>query len=138
MYRDSNKFSRAVRIDNKTPPHITSKFAQTWMARYLWPKRCVHDNGGEFVGWEFQEFLQKANVKDVPTTSQNPTSDSICECMHQSVGNILRTMLHGNPPENVTKANELINGALSTAQHAIRTSVHTTLGSSIGRKRQNL
>ena len=52
--------------------------------------------------------------------------------MYQSVGNILRTMLHVNPPENVTKANELINDALSTAQHAIRTSVHTTLGSSPG------
>ena len=52
--------------------------------------------------------------------------------MYQSVGNILRTMLHVNPPENVTKANELINDALSTAQHAIRTSVHTTLDSSPG------
>ena len=58
-----------VRIDNKTAQHIRSKFAQTWMARYPWPKCCVHDNGGEFVGWEFQQFLQKENVKDIPTTS---------------------------------------------------------------------
>ena len=52
--------------------------------------------------------------------------------MHQSVGNILCMMLHGNPPENATKANELINYALSTAQHAMRTIIHTTLGSSPG------
>ena len=58
-----------VRIDHKTSQHTTSKFAQSWMARYPWPKRCVHDNGGELVGWEFQEFLQKYNVKHVPTTS---------------------------------------------------------------------
>jgi hypothetical protein len=121
-----------IRIDHKTSQHITSKFAQSWMARYPWPKRCIHDNGGEFVGWEFQEFLQKFNVKDVPTTSRNPTANSVCKRMHQSVGNILRTMLHGNPPENVTKANELVDDALSTAQHAMRTSVHTTLGSSPG------
>ena len=121
-----------IRIDNKTSQHVTSKFAQSWMARYPWPKRCIHDNGGEFVGWEFQEFLQKCNVKDVPTTSRNPTANSVCERMHQSVGNILRTMLHGNPPKNVTKANELVDDALSTAQHAMRTSVHTTLGSSPG------
>ena len=51
-----------VRIDRKTSEHITSRFAQSWMARYPWPKRCVHDNGGEFVGWEFQQFLDKCNV----------------------------------------------------------------------------
>ena len=52
--------------------------------------------------------------------------------MHQTVGNILRTLLHGNPPENVSKANELVDKALSIEQHALRTSVHTTLGSSPG------
>ena len=38
-----------VRIDNKTSEHISAKFAQAWMARYPWPKPCIHDNGGEFV-----------------------------------------------------------------------------------------
>ena len=52
--------------------------------------------------------------------------------MHQSVGNILRTMLHGNPPENMTKGNKLMDDALSTAQHAMRTSVHITFGRSPG------
>ncbi len=121
-----------IRVDRKTSEHITNRFAQSWMARYPWPTRCVHDNGGEFVGWEFQEFLDKCNVKDVPTTSRNPQSNAICERMHQSVGNILRTLLHGDPPKNVTKANEMVDEALSIAQHAMRTSVHTTLGSSPG------
>ena len=52
--------------------------------------------------------------------------------MHQSVGNILRTLLYGNPPENVSKGNELIDEALSIAQRAMTTTVHTTLGSSPG------
>ena len=52
--------------------------------------------------------------------------------MHQTVGNILRTLLHGNPVANVTKANGLIYESLSAVQHAMRTSVHTTLGSSPG------
>ena len=92
-----------VRIYKKTSEHITARFAQSWMARYPWPKRYVHDNGGEFVDWEFQQFLDKCNVKDVPTTSRNPQANSICERIHQSVGNILRTLLHGDPPENVLK-----------------------------------
>ena len=52
--------------------------------------------------------------------------------MHQSVGNVLRMLIHGDPPENVTKAKDIIDMALSIAQHAMRTSVHTTLGSSPG------
>ena len=63
-----------IHIDCKTSEHIINRFAQSWMARYPWPKHCVHDNGGEFVGWEFQQFLDKCNVKDVPTTSKKPSS----------------------------------------------------------------
>jgi hypothetical protein len=39
-----------VRIDEKTAAHVARKFAQVWLSRYPWPARCVHDNGGEFVG----------------------------------------------------------------------------------------
>ena len=39
-----------VRVNRKTSEHITTRFAQSWMIIYPWPKRCVHDNGGEFVG----------------------------------------------------------------------------------------
>ena len=52
--------------------------------------------------------------------------------MHQSVGNILRTLLHGDSPENVSKAKDMVDEALSIAQHAKQISVHTTLGSSPG------
>ena len=69
------------------------------MARYPWLKQCVHDNGGKFTGWKFQEFLAKTGVQDEPTTSRNPTANSVCERMHQIVGNVLRTALHGNPPK---------------------------------------
>ena len=102
------------------------------MARYPWPKCCVHNNGGEFTGWEFQQLLAKTGVQDVPTTSCNPTANPVYEDMHQTVGNVLRTTLHGNPPENLTRANELIYKVLSTAMHSMQSSVHTTLGSSPG------
>ena len=48
-----------VHIEEKTSRHIMNKFSQSWMARYPLPKHCVHDNGGKFVGWEFQRFLDK-------------------------------------------------------------------------------
>jgi len=52
--------------------------------------------------------------------------------MHQTVGNVLRTLLHGEPPEGITSAKDFMDEALSTAMHAMRTGVHTTLGSSPG------
>ena len=52
--------------------------------------------------------------------------------MHQTVGNVLRTLLHGEPPKNITSPKDFMDEALSIAMHAMRTSVHTTLGSSPG------
>ena len=52
--------------------------------------------------------------------------------MHQTVGNVLRTLLHGEPPQNIATAKEFVDEALSIAMHAMRVGMHTTLGSSPG------
>ena len=52
--------------------------------------------------------------------------------MHQTVGNVLHTLLHGEPPMNISKAKDFIDEALSIAMHAMRAGVHSTLGSSPG------
>jgi len=54
--------------------------------------------------------------------------------MHQTVGNVLRTLLHGEPPKNTTKAKDCIDidEALSIAMHAMRVGVHSTMGSRPG------
>ncbi len=48
------------------------------------------------------------------------------------VGNILRTLLHGEPPPYMASTKEYINEALSIAMHAMRAAIHSTLGSSLG------
>ena len=52
--------------------------------------------------------------------------------MHETVGNVLRTLLYVNPPQNLGQANELIDSALATATHAMRANIHTGLKSSPG------
>jgi hypothetical protein len=121
-----------VRIDNKKSAHVREKFEHCWLARYPRPSNCIHDNGGEFTGFEFQELLETFGIKDVPTTSRNPTANAICERMHQTVGNILRTTIYTSPPHNVTEARGLVDRALATAMHAMWSSVATTLGSAPG------
>jgi hypothetical protein len=50
--------------------------------------------------------------------------------MHQTVGNVQRTLLHGEPPQNIANAKEYVDEALSIAMHAMRAGLHSTLGSS--------
>ncbi len=97
-----------VRIDGKDSDHITRKFAQCWLTRYPWPQRCIHDPGGEFTGPEFQILLQNCHIRDVCTTAKNPQSNAVCERMYQTVGNVLRPLLHGEPPQNIASAKEYI------------------------------
>jgi hypothetical protein len=52
--------------------------------------------------------------------------------MHQTVGNVLRTLLHGEPPPDMASTKEYTDEALSITMHAIRAAIHSTLGSSPG------
>ena len=120
------------RVDNKYSITVARKYVQCWLSRYLWPQRCRHDPGTEFTGPEFQTLLENCHIKDVCTSAKYPQSNAVCERMHQTVGNVLRTLLHGRPPQNITSAKEFVDEALSIASHAMRAGVHTTLGSSPG------
>jgi hypothetical protein len=123
---------KLVRIEKKNFDHIMQKFAQCWLTRYPWPQCCIHDPGGEFKGPEFQTLLQNCHIRDVCTTAKNPQSNAMCERMHQMVGNVLKTLLHGEPPPDMAIAKELIDEVLSIAMHAMRAAIHSTLGSSLG------
>ena len=59
-------------------------------------------------------------------------SNYICERMHQTVGNILRTELYSNPPQNTTQLRDLIDLSLAPAMNATRDTIATNLGISPG------
>jgi hypothetical protein len=80
----------------------------------------------------FQWLLEKFSVKEVCSTSKNPQSNAICERMHQTVENILRLLVHANPPKNMSSANDIVDDALATAMHVMQTTVATTSGSAPG------
>ena len=81
-----------IRIRNKTSKHVADQFANCWLSRYPRPIQCIHDNGGEFIGHEFQMLLDQAGIKSKPTTVKNPQANSICERMHKTVADMLRTI----------------------------------------------
>ena len=120
-----------MRVDNGTSVEVANKFESSWLHRYPRPTTCIHDNGPEFQ-FSFIQKLQQWGIKNVPTTSRNPQANSVCERMHQTVGNILRTYIHTHPPRNLTEARALVDKALGVAQHAMRSTIHRALRVSPG------
>ncbi len=78
--------------------------------------------------WESLAFRMCAQS----ATRKIPQSNAICERMHQTVNIVLRTLVHTNPPCNMTQARDIIDDALATAMHAMQITVATTLGSTPG------
>jgi hypothetical protein len=95
---------KLIRVDNKTAKHICDKFTQSWFCQYPPPVQCIHDKGGEFIGQNIQWLSQLFSIKDVCSTSKNPQSNAICEKMHQTVQNVLQTLVHTNPLTYMTEA----------------------------------
>ncbi len=56
---------------------------------------------------------------------------SVKGCIKQLI-NVLRTLVHTNPSQNITQARDIIDDALATALHALQSTVATTLGSTSG------
>ena len=121
-----------IRIENKTSNHVARKFEECWLNRYPRPNKCKHDNCGEFDGWEFQNLLTQCGVEDKPTTSRNPQANAVCERLHQTVANVLRTTITQNTPQNIEHATAAIDYTLSTTIHVTRCTISRALGISPG------
>ena len=91
MIDPTTTLSETIRIENKTSSHCSMQFANNWLTRYPKPTRCVHDQGTEFTGIEFQTMLLQEGIKSVPSSVRNPQSNAIIERLHKTVGDMLNT-----------------------------------------------
>eukprot|EP00804_Cyclotella_cryptica_P003489 CCRYP_002120-RA/>CCRYP_002120-RA protein AED:0.44 eAED:0.68 QI:0/0/0/1/0/0/2/0/135 len=87
------------------------------------PDQCIAFTTKGFIGSLFQRLLELFSIKDVCSTSKNRQSNAVCERIYQTVSNVLRTLVHVNPPQNMTQARDIIDDALATAMHAMHTMV---------------
>ena len=107
----------------KDSEFISQLFDRTWLCRYPRPVKVVHDNGGEFTGFEFQEMLSSYGIKGVPTTVKNPRSNSAAERMHLTAADILRTMIFSGNNWQVQ-----LETCLQSVAWALRSTVSTMSG----------
>ena len=81
----------------------------------------AHENGRELIGAEFQNLLYSFGISDILTPPYNTQGNSIYERMHLKVGNVLRSLIQTNLPHTIVNAQGLIDLALTTTMHVLRT-----------------
>jgi transposase InsO family protein len=121
-----------VRIDNTTAANVALHFENTWLARYPRPLFCIHDPGSEFLGHDFQFMLDRHGIQARPTTAKNPQANSVCERMHQSIGNSLRVLSTMNPPAGIQHPHQILDTAIANAMYATRCTYHSALQTTPG------
>jgi transposase InsO family protein len=94
-------FVEITPLHNKTSQHVALQLKNTWLSRYPCPIHCIFDQGGEFIGHEFQSLLRNHGIHPQGLTAKNPQSNALCKRLHFTVGNSLRALLHYNPPQNI-------------------------------------
>ena len=120
------------RVNSTSAQDAANAFEMNWLFKYPRPVRVIHDQGTEFMGDNFQTLLRRWGIRNAPISVRNPQANAVCERMHQTVGNILRTLLRTNPPQDVRNAEHVIDYALQMAVYTLRTTVRRTAGASSG------
>jgi hypothetical protein len=109
-------FVEIVRYNNKSANRIGQLFKDVWLSLYPRPMKVIHDPGPKFRTG-VHNMLHANGIVDHSTTVKNATANAICERVHLTIGNVLRTMIHTSPPQDTGQANDLIDHCLATAMH---------------------
>ena len=75
---------------DKSSARVSQLFNNTWLSRYLRPRKVVFDNGSEFKR-DFTPMLKDFDIKTVLTSVKNPQSNAPVEQVHQVILNMLDT-----------------------------------------------
>ena len=102
----------------KTSAKVSRAFENGWLSHYPHPLHVVHNHDPEFLGHEFQMLLLCAGIQSIPTTARNPQANSIVEAVHQSIGQVLHTLIHLHSPKSRPQAETLAHTACATTMHA--------------------
>ena len=97
-----------------------------WLSRYPRPLKIITDQGPEF-STDFTAMCNRHGVTHRPTTSRNPQANSIIERVHQTIGQVLRTVVKTKNPRSVEEGKRVIDETLATAMHACRAATSSAL-----------
>lgn len=85
-----------------------------WFKRYPIPRKIICDNGKTFISKTFKELCGGYGIKISNITTYNPTSNSICERLHLTLGNVLRICCNHNLDYILAEAGDLLRSTYHT------------------------
>ena len=98
-----------------------------WLVRYPKPIKIVTDQDPEF-STEFSSMCSKNGIKNSTSTSRNPQGKSLIERIHQTIGQVLRTVTAAKDPKTMSQAELVIEETLATTMHACCSVCSSSLG----------
>ena len=118
---------KIAEIPSKRTYIVADVIKRTWFSRYPRPTQVVMNRLSEFM----PEFMPESSkmitrdygVKKKTITTCNPQANAIVERVHQTIGNIIRTM---ELYDQELDQEEPFRGVISATCFAIRSTVHTT------------
>jgi hypothetical protein len=116
--------------DQQDGPTRRAQLENNALSRYPCPDALHRDQCGEFLGNAVTTTIEVNNgVKLlIPTTVKNPQANSICEVVHQTIGNTLRTVLLANQPNSILDADGFMKSVfLANVMHATDASLNRSL-----------
>ncbi len=125
---NSKELLIADEIFDKTLERIVKLVNKTWLCRN--PRCChlIYNNGSDFQ-LHFEYLCESYSITCKPITVKNPRSNGILECVHQVLGQMLRTA-ELNMADSVTPND--VDVFLDIAAWAIRSTYHMVLKASPG------
>ncbi len=115
-------------IFNKISERIARLGKKMWLSRYPRCRYIIFNNGSEFK-LNFEYLCETYGIKRKPTTIKNPQANTILECLHQVLGQMLRT---SELDRAKTITPDDVNVFLDNAAWAICSTYHTVLKASPG------
>ena len=110
-------------IPNKESHTVAEAVEQTWLSRYPWPTQIILDRGTEFMRDFTRMIREDYGIKKKPITARNPQANAVIERVHQTIGQMIRSM----EVQNLENIDNPFKGILSAVSFAVRATVHTTL-----------
>ena len=123
-------FFKIIKLQDQTAESTALALDEMWLTQFPRPVRCVHDNGTEFTGGQFQDMLKSHGTKDVPTTTRNPQANAILERSHGVLLNCIRAHRIAHP--EVLQNDDPFPRILNTAQWAMNSTYHTVTQATAG------
>jgi hypothetical protein len=87
---DNREFLASEEISDKSSDCIAPSVNKFWLSRHPRCRYLVHDNDSE-IKLNFEYLCNSYGIKHKPTTIKNPQANAILECVHQVLGQMLRT-----------------------------------------------